>query len=260
MSLVSIDKTKIQISFIRSWVSIILTAGLFTYSIYSEIRFYEKYLYLLDLSMPRSYFIIFFILVSVLKLLSEIYVDRFYNLTKYFPFMFLFTGVYSGTNFHIYSLIFVYFGFISLFYEKYSKKFFGVYSLVSFTWIVNSAGESYYFKPDKLRGFTSTSYSIDAVIFYSLFFYLFILGCKYVFKESLYRVNIFEYFSSYKYIIFSVLALGYIGSANPIVNFFNYYYFGQQKYGTTNSSPFELNEWLERISWRGFYFISRINR
>ena len=32
----------------------------------------------------------------------------------------------------------------------------------------------------------------------------------------------------------------------------NYYYFGQQKVGTNNSSPLLLNQWSERLSWRGF--------
>ena len=49
------------------------------------------------------------------------------------------------------------------------------------------------------------------------------------------------------------MTLGYAGSANPIFNFMNFYYFGQQKVGTNNSNPFLLNQWSERLSWRGFF-------
>ena len=37
------------------------------------------------------------------------------------------------------------------------------------------------------------------------------------------------------------------------MNFLNYYYFGQQKFGITRNNPFEFDSWAEKLSWRGFY-------
>ena len=38
----------------------------------------------------------------------------------------------------------------------------------------------------------------------------------------------------------------------PLLNFLNYYYFGQQKLGITRSNPFEFNSWLKNYPG-GFY-------
>ena len=50
-----------------------------------------------------------------------------------------------------------------------------------------------------------------------------------------------------------ILFLGYLGANFPLLNFFNYYYFGQQKFGINLGNPFIFNEWLEKVSWRGFF-------
>ena len=39
----------------------------------------------------------------------------------------------------------------------------------------------------------------------------------------------------------------------PFINFVNYYFFGQTKYGTDNSNLFSVNFWGESEAWRGFF-------
>ena len=39
----------------------------------------------------------------------------------------------------------------------------------------------------------------------------------------------------------------------PLINFLNYYYFGQTKYGTDNQNLFSVNYWGESEAWRGFF-------
>ena len=50
-----------------------------------------------------------------------------------------------------------------------------------------------------------------------------------------------------------LLFIGYLGSSMPFVNFANYYFFGQTKYGTDNSNLFSVNFWGESEAWRGFF-------
>jgi len=52
---------------------------------------------------------------------------------------------------------------------------------------------------------------------------------------------------------FLILIFGYIGSTMPFFNFFNYYFFGLNKYGINRSNIFGLNEWGERLAWRGHF-------
>ena len=49
------------------------------------------------------------------------------------------------------------------------------------------------------------------------------------------------------------MIFGYIGSSMPFINFANYYFFGQNKFGTLNSNLFSVNFWGEREVWRGFF-------
>ena len=47
------------------------------------------------------------------------------------------------------------------------------------------------------------------------------------------------------------MLFGYLGSSMPLFNFLNYYFLGLNKYGINRSSIFELNQWGERVAWRG---------
>ena len=50
-----------------------------------------------------------------------------------------------------------------------------------------------------------------------------------------------------------LILLGYLGSSFPYLNFLNYYYFGQTKFGTDDQSIFSRNFWGENEAWRGFF-------
>ena len=54
------------------------------------------------------------------------------------------------------------------------------------------------------------------------------------------------------FVSFSLIILGVIGANFPFINFLNYFYFGQEKIGTTNNNPFQFDEWGEKVAWRGF--------
>ena len=48
-----------------------------------------------------------------------------------------------------------------------------------------------------------------------------------------------------------ILFIGFAGSGIPLFNFLSYYFFGLNKYGINRTNLFELNEWGERMAWRG---------
>ena len=52
---------------------------------------------------------------------------------------------------------------------------------------------------------------------------------------------------------FFVIILGYLGSSMPLINFYNYYFFGQTKFGTDNQNLFGVNYWGESEAWRGLF-------
>ena len=39
----------------------------------------------------------------------------------------------------------------------------------------------------------------------------------------------------------------------PLARFYNFYYFGQTKFGTDNQYLFAKSNWGEIVAWRGFY-------
>tara|TARA_B100001996_G_C18671087_1_gene596768 strand:+ start:545 stop:2500 length:1956 start_codon:yes stop_codon:yes gene_type:complete len=253
ISFLAKEKEKLHIKKTVYFNSLFLTAALFCFSFLAEVRYYEKTFYLLDFSQLRSYLILFPIILFVLNNFLEVYLTRSKKIIYLVPFMYLFVGVFNGLNIHFYSLIFVFFGFVSLFSKTINKKFTTSYIIFASIWLVDSVGPDYYFKPDKLRGLSSTMYDLNSTIYWSLYFFLLFNGLIYLYRANLKDFK-FQYIYKNSYIVvISILILGYLGSANPFFNFMNYYYFGQQKVGTNNSNPFLLNEWSERLSWRGFF-------
>ena len=253
MSFLTKEKKRFYIKKFDYIKSLVFTAALFSFSFFAEVRFYEKTFYLLDLSDSRSYFILFIIIAFVLNNLLDVYLSRFKKMIYLSPFMFLFIGVFSGLNLHFYSLIFVFFGFVSFFSKNINKKFTTSYIILTAIWCIDSIGPRYYFKPDKLRGLISTMYDLNSTFYWSLYFFLLINGLIYLYKNNFKDFKFEKIYKNSLLIVIPILTLGYAGSANPIFNFMNFYYFGQQKVGTNNSNPFLLNQWSERLSWRGFF-------
>ena len=120
---------------------------------------------------------------------------------------------------------------------------------------MNSAytGTGFYFQPGKLRGFTSSVYSFYATFAWSVFFLILVKGILHIYNLYIKEFKIEKFTRILALTSIPLVMMGYIGANFPIVNAFNYYYFGQQKYGVTLKNPFFFNEWSEKVSWRGFY-------
>lgn len=232
--------------------SILLTAYLFSYSIFAEERFYEKQMYYMDFDDNFYKVLLFLLFYFIINNLIEIADRRSDNLLNFLPFLFIFHSVISGTNITLLSSIFVYYGIFSIIKKESLKKFNLIMAFLSIIWIVNST-ESYYFEPGKFRGFTSSIYEFNASIFWCFYFVLLVNGIWYLLKINSNKFNFEKFTNNAGLTSLALLVFGYLGANIPLINFFNYYYFGQQKFGITRNNPFEFNSWAEKISWRGFY-------
>lgn len=219
---------------------------------YSEVRFYEKQFYLLDFSTSFTYVFLFIVMYSILKTIIEVINFRTDSLVNFIPFLFLFIGAFTGLNLNIFILIFVYFGVYKFLNSKFlSWKVYGVLTII-LLWTINAIGENYTFKPDKIRGFTSSAFNYRSIFIWSITFFIFVVGLHYFFKLSTKKISFEKFTNNMIFVSFSLIILGVIGANFPFINFLNYFYFGQEKIGTTNNNPFQFDEWGEKVAWRGF--------
>ena len=251
-SLISKDQNKLKFSNNLNYITSFMTASVFTLLIFAEKTYYAKQFYLFDMGDNASYLYIFSILFVLTVFLSEVIMKRITSLSNYLPFIFLLLGVFSGYNISIYSIILINFGFYSFLNKRFSIKLNVLMIIFSYIWITNTQGR-FSFDPDKLRGFTSTSYEFMTIFASSLFFIILINGLICFLQNTRGYFNLKIFNTSLLTTGFFLISLGIIGSNFPIINFLNYYYFGQQKYGVTLNNPFAFDQYGLKIPWRGFY-------
>ena len=252
ISFIPKDKSRLYLKSFEKSLSIFLTIYLFTFSIYSEQRFYNINNYQLDFERRLTYIYFFVLLSLIIYNFISILLPRFNSLILLIPFLYIFIGNISGFNFSLFSSYIIFFGFYSLLTKNinlfFNKLLFGF----SMVWILNTSNR-YYFSPDKIRGFTSSIYEFNSTIFWTLFFILFLNGLAFIFKEGVKNFAYSKFLINLQNTSIFILILGIIGANFPIVNFLNYFYFGQQRYGISQNNPFAIDEFSEKISWRGFY-------
>ncbi len=241
-----------KINLLSKNIGIFVTTYLFYFSIYSESRFYEKQLFNFNFDENFYKVLIYVLFFFIIQNLIDLAEKRTDNILNYLPFLFLFQSVISGTNITLFSSVFIFYGIIAIINNDSLRRFNRVMLFFSVIWIVNST-QSFYFEPGKFRGFTSSIYEFKATIFWCIYFILLINGIWYLFKNKSKKFKFEEFIKNASITSVLLLIVGYIGANVPLINFLNYYYFGQQKFGINRSNPFEFNSWSEKISWRGFY-------
>tara|TARA_Y100000591_G_C21850894_1_gene711624 strand:- start:2235 stop:4175 length:1941 start_codon:yes stop_codon:yes gene_type:complete len=233
--------------------SLLLTLFLFLFSIFSQKRFYEEQLYLFDLNQLRTYLLFSIAFLFVTKIFTDIFTSRMESLINYTPFLFLFIGVLSGYNITFFSIPIVFLGINSILNLR-NKKINFVYLLFFIFWLSNSKN-GFTFNVDKLRGFTSSSFEVSAIIFWSIFFIVLLNGLHYFYQQFSDYFNFEKFLNNYSITSITIFIFGLAVSNIPIVNFLSYYFFGQQKYGVKYTNPFLVDAMNnnEKIPWRGFY-------
>ena len=222
---------------------------LLTLQYFGENKFYTKtnILHSIDLSIKNYYLIALFIFYSLCCIiLFDVFKDRYLNLINYLPFIFLIVGTYSGMNLNIYLIIGSFFGIQSLVIDKKLKIPDFLYFFFSIFWIFSTNVNEYFFDGDKLRGFSNSSYNITSQIFWIFIFYFFLKGILFLIRESKDYFNIEKFIQNLLITSSLVLTFGILGSMSSIINFFNFYIFGQNKRGMKTFESIAGN------TWRGF--------
>ena len=252
--LISFIPKKMEISFkVSNLVSFIFLSTLFCFVFYSEQRFYSKSLFEFDLNRNNTYLYIFvyFLFVSIFSF--YFLNSRDDNIINFLPFAYLISGVYSGTNIYFLSVFFSVYGIQNILTNKKIRKKFTNVNLLILFWSFNAVGLNYYLKPDKVRGLSSSVYNFLSVFSWSLLMLFSMFGLYIFIKNRLNSFDLIKIRNSFSFVGICILILGYIGSSMPLINFLNYYYFGQTKYGTDNQNLFSVNYWGESEAWRGFF-------
>ena len=221
--------------------------------IYSEARFYKNNMYLIDLTLVSTYKYIFSYILFIAFYSSTIIETRNNRFVNYFPFLFLIMGLYSGTNFYFWIIPFLVIGVETIYLNLRLKRFFYIYNIFVFFWSYQALGVYYFLKPDKIRGLSLTSYNFLSVMVWSYLFIIFLFGILNYIKSNSKYVNYTDVSNNYLVVSTIIIIFGYLGSSMPLINFLNFYFFGQTKFGTTNQDLFSQTLWGENIAWRGFF-------
>jgi hypothetical protein len=227
----------------------LLTSILFTFHLISEPSFYSKSN--LDYSNqiePTNYLLLSFFLSIFLitYFISTIISPRLHILIMYFPFMFLIGGVFTGTNINFFVVLLVFYGFknfINL--RKINLILNSSYMIILYFWINNDIKTYSYFDVDKVIGLSATSNNSQSLFFWGFVFLLMINGIIYIINKS----EHLDYVLIYKNFVFSgflVVLFGLLSTINSLINNLIFFYFGQNKPGSSEIESIAGN------TWRGF--------
>ena len=252
LSFIKKDENKLSLK-IKDFVPIFIIPLFLIFGLYSETRFYSKNLYLIDLTKYDHYLNLYTYFLFVTFFSYMIFLNRKEHLIYSVPYLFLFMMLFNGFNLYLPVVFFATYGLKKILSGKLSKIFLTVLSLYSLFWLYQAAGNNYYLKPDKIRGLSSTVYTFSSTFYWTVITFTFVVGIFYYFSS---KKEKFDYSFLIKPSLLSgvaVLIVGYLSSGNPLIRFMTYYYSGLTKYPTDNQNLFLLNEWGEKVAWRGMF-------
>ena len=237
----------------KSLFSMIFAVFLICLLIYSEKRYYSKLLFEMDLEILRTYIYLFSYFFYAVFFSFYIFTTRDKAIINLIPFIFIMMGLFSGFNIYFYFLFFLAYGVNKVVNEKKIRNKFNLINFVIIFWAYSAIGNDFYLKPDKIRGLSSSVYNFLSVLTWS---YIAIFSLIGIFMYMSEKTNKFDFLKLRNNFLISgsvLILLGYLGSSFPYLNFLNYYYFGQTKFGTDDQSIFSRNFWGENEAWRGFF-------
>ena len=238
-----------------STIPVFILPVIVTLQFIGESRFYRNNNILFDdvINLQNFYLILTFLNILLLSaFINEVIKDRFDNLINYLPFIFLFTGTYTGNNLNIYFIFGALLGLHDIIdsFKNSGKRTFNYVDYIYFTfsviWLSNKSSADYFFDTDKLRGFVNSSSTLVSEFYWVLMFYLFVKGLMSLFNETINKLDFSQVKTNLLIVGSLIVGFGYLGSINPFINFFNMIFFGQNKRGMKVFSSIEGN------TWRGF--------
>ncbi len=229
-------------------ISILISSVLITFGFYSQTRYYEKNFADLDFRFFETYQIIFAFVLFSSYILGYAFNSRSNNLVNYFPFLFLIIGVPFGLNLYIYFLVFIFFGVYKTLtsYKTLNKLL--LFSIFIFVWITSVfEGNMFYLKPDKMIGLTSTVYSYESIIYWSLLLFLIVTGIFEYLDKVRQHINYITIKYSFYFVSIVVAILSYFNTEVQPLNAASQIYFGQNK-ASTRDLPKDIIS-----NWRGYF-------
>ena len=242
----SISKKRIELNKIN-FLQILILSIFFTLQQFSEDRFYSQINKYFDLNIYVNNFYLINIFLSfyiTILLISIIFHNHKSILINYFPYMFLIVGAFNGFNLNFYSIFLSFAGLTAFFENKFNKKVNLIYLIFLLAWTQTTRDTGSYFDTDKLNGFINSSNNFNSLIYWSVLVLLMFNGIIYVYKHSSFNLGLININLLYSSNL--ILLLGLSGAASPLLNFFNFIIFGQNKRGINSLSSVDGN------TWRGF--------
>lgn len=219
-----------------------ITSLIFCGLIFSDRKFYENEFYFLNPFQFRSYLFLYFFIFCISYLFIESYYkyeEKFINLL---PFLFLFTGIISGSNLNIFLVIFIYLGIENFVLNKKLFKYFKLFLPLILLWSIN-ARDVYVFSENQYKVFSSTSYDLYSIFFYSIFFFITLSGVNKFLRSSIKHFSYEKFMNVFSLVIVLKTLIYILQQKFPILEIFINIYFGDQftlNYSSKNFIDFLL--------------------
>ena len=189
-------------------------------------------------------FIVFITIYLLTLFLNTALQTRIANVINYIPFAFLVIGTFNGFNLNFYILILALLGINNLMYGGFNSRLNKTYFLFSIFWILSQKDSYTFFDTDKIRGLINSSNNISSKVYWILVIGLVLNGFYLLYIKSEINLRLLVRNSLVSGSL--MVVFGLLGASSSLVNFLNFYIFGQNKSGMRTFDSVAGN------TWRGF--------
>ena len=228
-------------------ISAFLGTLLFLLHLRSESLFYQLNSKIFSTDLEGNYLIysllitVYFVLLTFINLCQK----RFYNILNYLPFVFVIAGTYNTLNLNFFVVCFASLGIMRTLTKRNLQLALLAVLMMNKLWEVQTINEITFFDVDKIKGFSSSAYNSDSVLYWSLIFFFFSAGFLFLINKTISMLNI-DLFQKNLLISGGVsVILSVISAGGALENFLTYYYLG------LNKSPSRTLESVSGNAWRG---------
>jgi hypothetical protein len=216
---------------------------LLTLHLHSEQSFYElnSKIFSVDLANNYLFFTLLLTLCYLLITFANLLQSRFENILNYVPYLFVFIGTYNSLNLNFFLLCIGFYGITKAFENR------SVLIGLLVTLLVNRRrmefSEVLFFDVDKLKGFSSSAFLPNSIIFWSSIYYFFIVGLVFLIKENSKFVKLEKLQNNFLISGALVFFFSAISASGAIPNFLSYYYLGLNKRPSNSFATVSGNSW-----------------
>ncbi|MDB4249780.1 hypothetical protein N9851_01625 [Acidimicrobiia bacterium] len=228
-------------------LSLIILPVIFTIQQFSEKRFYsyENKYFSPEFSQNNYNLFIIFIAIYLCSILLNTFLQtRVSNIINYSPFVFVVVGTFNGFNLNFYILLFSLLGINNLVYGGINSRLNKTYLIFSIFWFFSQKDTYTFFDTDKIRGFINSSNNVMSQFYWVLIIGLLLNGFYLIYLKS--EIDIPLLVRNCLLSGSLMVLFGLLGANSNLLNFLNFYIFGQNKTGMRTFESIDGN------TWRGF--------